>query len=177
MIIGKKNIGIGKKLGVLALFFAVSVFSLHCDIGSEGGADNESSGEQSSAGEQEGETDSITENVSTAASTSHNSGTDCMSCHSVAGGKSPYWTVAGTLYSASGTMTVAAAGSTITSVGGATLTVDSSGNFYTTGILDLSTSQPSSTNSGKTMGRKLGASDGSCNQSGCHEPAGQGVLY
>ena len=130
--------------------------------------------------------------VSTATSVSHNAGQDCMSCHKTGGSTTTVWSVAGTLYT-SPTGGVGAAGGTLTNVfsNGNTLTVDQCGNFYQSNTAFTlpafaSYTTLTSTNSGNTMGGNKfnnNASDGSCNQAGCHDgtattpalPGGNGV--
>jgi hypothetical protein len=96
----------------------------------------------------------------------HHAGEDCMHCHSDMAGAT--WTVAGTLYDASGS---AVGGATIEVVDASGNTVQlvsgDNGNFFTdqqlTGPFHVRASQcPSNQQMVST------ASNGSCNASGCH---------
>lgn len=108
--------------------------------------------------------------VASPGSGQHHAGADCASCHDSLGA-SRKWTIAGTLYSAA-TGGTAVSGATIVVVDatGKTikLTTYSNGNFYTTTAVTKPL-KVRATKCPSDLSMTAGASNGSCNASGCHD--------
>ena len=112
---------------------------------------------------------------SSATTTSHNDGMTCGTCHKTEGTGSGIFVTGGTVYDASGTVTVAGAKVKFyTAVNGGgtllkTLVSDQAGNFYTTDAFALAGSYvvvESSAGTPAPMNMVLDATMGNCNS--CH---------
>jgi len=118
---------------------------------------------------------------------SHRPGAPClMGCHQPGGSAQTAFAAAGTLYRSQTSRAVAAAGGTVQSVGGTTLTLDRCGNFYAaTSALRVAANQtqpvvqnPTLHQMDKPLAREKAPGD--CNQGGCHDFSGKlkwGIYY
>ncbi len=110
---------------------------------------------------------------------SHNAGQNCMSCHSSGGKGEGTFTVAGTVYNASGSaVSPNATVKLYTGAGGTgslvkTIEVDGKGNFYTTNSIDFGTGLYVTVTgkSGSVSAMSSSITTGQCNS--CHNSSGR----
>ncbi|MFT3693693.1 MAG: hypothetical protein QM831_11170 [Kofleriaceae bacterium] len=106
----------------------------------------------------------------------HNPGQDCLNgCHNHG------FTLAGTLYDATGTTALSGGSITVTDANGTTfdMIAQTNGNFYTSKAITFPVSVyasecPTSTPMTATV---TAANGGGCNQSGCHTTGAQGRIH
>ncbi|HEX3025018.1 MAG TPA: hypothetical protein VHP12_07385 [Chitinophagaceae bacterium] len=110
---------------------------------------------------------------SSASGRSHNMGLNCMNCHYAGGPGEGVFTVAGTVYDTSKTVTFPGAtvklftGPNGTGTLKYTLTADGSGNFHTTQSIDFTTAlYPAVQGKSNTFYMSMSITMGQCN--GCH---------
>ncbi len=104
--------------------------------------------------------------------TSHNTGNNCLQCHTAGGSGDGIFTAAGSVYHTDGTTPYG--GVTVNLMNGsivaATMVSDNNGNFYTGGTLDFGSGlTPSVVTSGGTRTMPSTINNGGCNQGGCHD--------
>ncbi len=104
--------------------------------------------------------------------TSHNTGNNCLQCHTAGGSGDGIFTAAGSVYHTDGTTVYA--GVTVNLMNGssvaATMVSDNNGNFYTGGALDFGSGlTPAVVTSGGTRTMASTINNGGCNQGGCHD--------
>lgn len=116
----------------------------------------------------------LVEQTSSASGSSHNSGEDCLSCHT--GGEAFDMTIGGTVYTDSTGATESTGVEVIGTKDGSEvfrLEVDKKGNFYTNQDITFPIQVELST--GQVMSASV--SSGGCNSSGCHDGSSESVIY
>lgn len=159
-----------KFLMALMATFTLVIISLQSCI-KQGSASSEGLGSASESGENESGGGSS--GSGSASSRSHNMGLNCMNCHYAGGPGEGVFTVAGTVYDTSKTVTYPGATVKLYTGPGATgtlkytLTADGSGNFHTTQVIDFGTGlYPVVQGSKSTFYMSMSITTGQCN--GCH---------
>jgi hypothetical protein len=106
------------------------------------------------------------------ADTSHNTGKNCLECHTAGGSGEGIFTAAGSVYMPDAT--TAFGGVTVNLLNGTTLVKtmvsDGNGNFHTGDSIDFGSGlTPSVVTSGGTRQMSSTIAEGGCNKTGCHD--------